>query len=283
MIETRWCRQEQRASTLRSLLADGDVLDEEGVRAAVSGAPSVRSIVAGIERHVEHIDVPPLQGVLEHKLSAQLEVGGRLPAFALSGGIDAALLLALAVRSGLRPVAYTLRPRLRADDGSYDEHAAALAIGHALGIEVIVVEADDEAFLDALPAALRAMEVPLYNLHPVARLLLARRVAADGHAALVTGDGADQRCARRGGHDYLPLVATLTRSAGLEWVAPYLHPSLHELDHTSREKPALRALLARDLPALAATPKRARLAPVIGGIDVAAHTTAWLRTDLGLA
>jgi asparagine synthase (glutamine-hydrolysing) len=188
------------------------------------------------------------------------------------------------VRRGLRPIAYTLRPVLHGDDGSYDEHAAALAIGRALGVEVVVVEATDDDFISALPDALAAIEVPLYNLHPVARLLLARRVAADGHAALVTGDGADQRCAGTDGHDYLPIVAALTRTAGLSWVCPYLHPSLTELDTTTVEKPALRALLARDLGDVAAAPKRPRLAPHIAlPASVAAYTTVWLRSSLDLA
>ncbi|MEO6953913.1 MAG: asparagine synthase-related protein [Polyangia bacterium] len=283
MIETRFVRADRSSSTLRSLVCAGDTLDEEGVRAAIGGERSTRSIVAGIERHVSSMEAEAeaeaLHGDLEAKLSAQLDVG----AFALSGGVDAALLLALAVRRGRRPVAYTLRPRLCRDDGSYDEHAAALAIGRALGVEVIVVDATDEDFVEALPDALRAIEVPLYNLHPVARLLLARRVAADGHTALVTGDGADQRCARRDGHDYLPLVAALTRAAGLSWVCPYLHPSLVELDATTSEKPELRALLARDLAAVAATPKRPRLAPSIAlAAPVAEYTTRWLRSSLGL-
>ena len=280
MIETRFVRADRSASTLRALVRAGDVLDQEGVRAALAGERSVRSIVVGIERHVERMTVEALHGSLEAKLSAQLHIG----AFALSGGVDAALLLALAVRKGLRPVAYTLRPRLESDDGSYDEHAAALRIGRQLGVEVVVVEATDDDFVEALPDALRAIEVPLYNLHPVARILLSRRVAADGHTALVTGDGADQRCGRRDGHDYLPLVAALTRVAGLEWVCPYLHPSLVELDDTTADKPALRALLARDLPDVAATPKRPRLAPPISlPAALATHTTRWLRSSLGLA
>ena len=126
-----------------------------------------------------------------------------------------------------------------------------------------MVDASDDDFLAALPDALSAVEVPLYNVHPVARLLLARRVAADGHMALVTGDGADQRCQRRDGHDYLPLVASLTRAAGLTWVSPYLHPSLVELDETTVEKQPLRALLARDLPDVAHAPKKPRLAPAL--------------------
>lgn len=280
MIETRFVREGRRASSLRALVRAGDALDPEGVRAALAGERCTRSIVRGVERHVEPADARPLSGDLEAKLSAQLDH----TAYALSGGVDASLLLALAVRRGLRPTAYTLRPRLSADDGSYDEHAQAVAIARALGVDLVVVDATDRDFVRALPDALSAVEVPLYNAHPVARLLLARRVAADGHTALVTGDGADQRCARSAGHDYLPLVASLTRAAGLTWVSPYLHPSIVELDEATAQKWPLRALLARDLPDVARAPKRPRLAPSLSlSMPIGAYSTRWLQQSFGLA
>ncbi len=268
MIEAavRFCGRGREAPTIGELVSPGDRLDLDGVAEALGVAhASGRSIVDGIRR-VSVVRGPSMAGrrSIEEVLGEALPVSG---AYALAGGIDAALLVSLARRRGLHVVAYTLRPHLAADavpsdPARYDEHEAAIAIATRLGIELHLVDADDADFREALPAALRAIETPLYNLHPVARMILARRAAADGHAILVTGDGADQRCARTSGADYLPLVDALTVAAGLRHTRPYLAAGLAALEG-DLDKRALRELLARDLPEVAARPKRGRYAPTI--------------------
>lgn len=135
-------------------------------------------------------------------VAAQLPVGVTV---ALSGGVDAALLLAIAARVGLRPEAVTLVTGLAA----YDEAEAAEATARALGVPWRAVRVTVDEVVAAWPAAVEVAGWPLYNLHPVARGLLVRAVAGVGVATLVTGDGVDARLAGMVDHLYLPAVAPL--------------------------------------------------------------------------
>jgi hypothetical protein len=135
-------------------------------------------------------------------VAAQLPVGVTV---ALSGGVDAALLLAIAARAGLRPEAVTLVTGLEA----YDEAEAAEATARALGVPWRPVRVSVDEVLAAWPAAVEVAGWPLYNLHPVARGLLVRAVAGEGVGDLVTGDGVDARLAGMVDHLYLPAVAPL--------------------------------------------------------------------------
>jgi hypothetical protein len=117
-----------------------------------------------------------------------------------------------------------------------------------------------------LPEAVALAEEPLYNLHPVGRLALARAARARGYETLVTGDGADAAFAGRPDLDYVPLVAALTRGAGLALASPFLEGPV--LSGTlarapDRDKHLLREYAtARGLPPwLATRPKRSRWMP----------------------
>ncbi len=183
----------------------------------------------------------------------------------LSGGLDSALLLALAVSLGKTPRTYVLRPLLDGTSG-YDESDAAVATARALGVEVEIIDATQDDFIAALPAAVAAAETPFWNLHPVSKRLLADRARADGFSAVLTGDGADEAFASAPTDDYLPLVAAITASCGIALRSPFFaETEVAAARATDVGKQALRDLARAFLPAsICDAPKRARLAPTIG-------------------
>jgi asparagine synthase (glutamine-hydrolysing) len=139
-------------------------------------------------------------------------------AVALSGGLDSALVLALAHEIDPSIPGLVLAPQLE----GYSELDAATRTAHRVGAQVHVVQVTADDFTDALPAAIEAMEVPLYNLHPVGKLLLARAARRAGFVTLLSGDGADHVLTRDRSADYLPLVGAAFASVGVELCSPFL-------------------------------------------------------------
>jgi asparagine synthetase B (glutamine-hydrolysing) len=158
----------------------------------------------------------PLAALLLASLATTFATGRA--ALALSGGLDSALLLALGRVFAMPFPIYVLDPQLP----DYSEVDRACATAKALGFSVIVVPATERDFIAALPECIRHAETPFYNLHPVSKYLLARRLRADGIRMVVTGDGADQVFAGVSGLDYLPLVGALFESQGVEVRSPFL-------------------------------------------------------------
>lgn len=203
-----------------------------------------------------------LEHLLAQALARALDSGQRL-AVALSGGLDSALLLALLHSLGASDVpAYILVTGMP----DYCERDAALAMADRLGARVRLVSASADDFVRALPRSVNTVEEPLFNLHPVAKRLLAEAMAADGIQAAITGDGADQVVRRDTCANYLPLCQALFDAAGVKLVAPFLDPHVVRclLRHPpDADKPALRAIAARlALPdRLVRGPKHSRLAP----------------------
>jgi hypothetical protein len=252
--------------SLRGLIGAARVhLDLEGVRAAfgeieATGATCIAGARWAWPAPTRRAEPRPLAELLA---AACANIPPGRVALALSGGVDSAVLAAL-LRG--RVVAYTLAPALP----GYNEGSEAQAIADAIGIPLRTVAASAADYVDSLPAAIRACECPLYNLHPVSRLLLARAIRADGFDLLITGDGADEVFRGGSGGDYLPIVGALTRAAGLVAVAPFLDPVVVAGAAADGEKRALRAL-ASELgvpPAIAWSPKVPRFAPPI---DLSAH------------
>ena len=207
-------------------------------------------------------DVPCIKAALVAALRDALDSGKR-PALALSGGLDSALLLALLREIGADHVpVYILTTRIAA----YDELTAAMDMADRMHASVRVVEADAEAFIAALPRVVAHVEEPLYNLHPVAKLLLANAMAADGIELALSGDGADQVMRRDRSADYLPLCNSLFAAASVELRPPFLDDGVVQCLTrlpADPDKQCLRALgQALELPTrLVRGPKHSRLAP----------------------
>jgi asparagine synthase (glutamine-hydrolysing) len=144
----------------------------------------------------------------------------RRPLVALGGGLDGPLAVMAARRAGI-DLAEAITVTMPGT--AYDEAASARATARALKLSLEEVRITPEDLALELPQAVRQAETPLYNLHPVSRSVVAAAAAARGHDALVTGDGADQAAAgAKGPADYVPIVAALTRAAGLSLAAPFV-------------------------------------------------------------
>jgi asparagine synthase (glutamine-hydrolysing) len=205
-----------------------------------------------------------LASALVAAVAAIVEAPRRL-ALALSGRLDSALVLAIARRELRRELPVVT---LAIDIPGYGEREATRRMAAALGVELHEIPVTTADFLDALPEAVRAVEVPMWNAHPVSKLLLARALRREGFDAVLTGDAADQVFAGASSRDYLPLVGRLFRSQGIEPCSPFFDPGV--LAHAALPPPdptkrALREAALRWLPPAAAhAPKARRLAPDLG-------------------
>lgn len=206
-----------------------------------------------------------LQDALRASLQSALDSGKRV-ALALSGGLDSALLLALLREMGAqRSIPSYI---LVTDLPDYCERDTALDIADRLDARVKLVRVTAEDFVAALPAATRCVEEPMFNMHPVAKLLLARAMAADGIDIAITGDGADQVMRRDQSANYLPLCNAMFADASVALHAPFLDAAV--VRHLTSlppdpDKQCLRGLGERlSLPArLVRGPKQGRLAPAM--------------------
>jgi asparagine synthetase B (glutamine-hydrolysing) len=236
-----------------------------GVRAVPPGMALVTR-AEGVA--VAPASVPPCDAPLDAVLidAASRALGSaRRPVVALGGGIDGPLAVLAARRAGV-VVAEALH--LAIPGSSYDESAEARAAAEALGLALHEIAVTTHDLARELPRAVGLAETPLYNLHPVSRVILARVAAARGHDVLVTGDGADQ--ASRGATeaaDYVPIVAAITRRSGMGLASPFLDDAVVALLARSPDpgKKALRELaVAWGLPrALAERGKVPAFAPAL--------------------
>jgi len=203
-----------------------------------------------------------LLSLLEHALQESLICADKV-AVALSGGLDSALVFALTRRvTGKAVPVVTLATRLP----GYCELEQTLENARLLGIDSVeVIEANEADLISALPDAIAGCETPLFNLHPVSKLLLAREVSHRGYDALLTGDGADQVFAASDPRNYLPIVGAIVRATGLTLLSPFLDERVvgwAKCHGTDPEKTALRQAAAALLPAeLVWCKKTPRLAP----------------------
>lgn len=207
-------------------------------------------------------------GNTENALRTTVKAAARNPrkvALALSGGLDSALLLGMLRALGLDSIpVYTLA----VDLPRYGELQATLETARWFDIDVRVIHANGQAFVDALPRAMQSLAEPVYNLHPIAKLLVAEAMQADGIEVAITGDGADQVLSRDVSADYLPLCRALYSAAGVEIQAPFLNRHVtgcllaHPPDPDKRQ---LRTLARRYnvQPHLIERPKHSRLAPAL--------------------
>ena len=206
-----------------------------------------------------------LDTVLRASLQRALDSGKRV-ALALSGGLDSALLLALLRELGaLRHVTAYI---LATDMPDYCERDAALELAAQMQANVKIVRANEADFVAALPRTTHAVEEPMFNLHPVAKLLLADAMAADGVEVAITGDGADQVLRRDRSANYLPLCHALFDAASVDLHPPFVDAAV--VAHLTSIAPDPNKQCLRDLGArlnlpnrLVHGPKRGRFAPAM--------------------
>lgn len=228
---TRWARD------VASLLPASPTLDPDGVRfawglhadATRSCFAEVRPIPAGHAlvgvdplRHEPSPSPSPTGDLLGALVDAIMAIPGDA-VLALSGGFDCAFVLALWRATG-RPLPPVLS--LRTPWPAYDERDAAAETARYFGLEPDYVDIGSEEVVAAIDAAIGAAETCLFNLHPIARQLLAREAVRRGHRVLVTGDGADQLFAGAPSEIFLPILGALVADAGIDLRSPFLDPDV---------------------------------------------------------
>jgi len=209
-------------------------------------------------------------GDLETELRAALRRADTMD-IAISGGIDAWLLASLLRNEG-RPVRGWY---LESGVPGYCEKEQVIRMADALEVPCEFAKASATDFLRALPEFVATTESPIYNLHPVSKLLLAKAVAARGVTTLISGDGADQVMGWDWHCDLLPLTLTCFQAAGVRLETPFCSEEVAALCRERRvDKKPIRELAHRY--GVPDVPKRATLFPPPPGIDVVAHTTGLL-------
>lgn len=215
------------ATRIDALRPAGAAFDRDGVAQFLGPRPvASATCFAEIERRWDPFDAKPVRASAASDLVGTLRsavedaiIDASNPVVALSGGVDSIVVaLLLGDVLGRAPVAATLVTGLE----GYCEREATARAADVLGIELVEVVVDGEDIVDALPAAVRAAEVPMYNLHPVTKWMFAEGIASLGFDRVLTGDGADQVIAHDPGVDYLPVVGAIFASSRADVRWPFL-------------------------------------------------------------
>lgn len=163
----------------------------------------------------------PLGDALLSALS-RLPAGGSVPV-ALSGGLDSWVVALLLRQLGRTVEGFTLVSGVT----GYCEWPQTRAIAAQFDIPVQPIQAP--SFDAALPRFLRVTQTPIYNLHPVSKLLFAEALATRGITRIVTGDAADQVFRCESACDLLPLTQACFRHCGVDLFTPFLAPEIRGL------------------------------------------------------
>lgn len=131
-----------------------------------------------------------LKEAVKRRLVADVEVGCYL-----SGGVDSALVTALAVELGAKPKAFTVGFA----DRDFDEKDVAAKIAAHLGIPHHVCQMNGKNFMPSLIQSIVAFENPIINPHGAAKNLLSS-MASQHVKVVLSGEGADEWF---GGYAYL--------------------------------------------------------------------------------
>lgn len=124
-----------------------------------------------------------LQGAVQRMLFADAPVGALC-----SGGVDSSLLMAMAARHHGNLAIFHANVV-----GPLSEYAAAAALARHLKLDLEVVEARDQDFIDLTPDVIRHYEYPFSgHPHSVPFLMVSRLVKAHGVKAVLTGEGSDE-------------------------------------------------------------------------------------------
>ncbi len=147
----------------------------------LTDAPS--SVTATLAEAIEKIDA-------ELRRAVAMRLPGEVPAAALlSGGLDSAMICAVAASQGTKLPVFTLGYD---EYGAYDERPGARATAAYLGLdhtEVVISRTDFDEHLDGL---LDHLDEPLNDPAALPLSLLMKKIAAQGYKVVLSGEGSDE-------------------------------------------------------------------------------------------
>ncbi|PPC91939.1 MAG: asparagine synthase (glutamine-hydrolyzing) [Methylobacter sp.] len=129
-----------------------------------------------------------LEQKLHDSIRSRLETDAPVAAL-LSGGLDSAMICAIAAAQGKKLPAFTLGYD---EYGAYDERANAKATAAELGLEhteIVIGRRDFDAHLDKL---LTHMDEPLNDPAALPLFMLMQAIAAQGYKVVLSGEGSDE-------------------------------------------------------------------------------------------
>ena len=138
----------------------------------------------------------------------------------LSGGIDSAMICAIASAQGKKLPTFTLGYD---EYNGYDERANAKATAKELGLDNIEVIISQDDFDEHLDSVLDQMDEPLNDPAALPLYLLMKRIAVEGYKIVLSGEGADELfLGYRQYFEYLDIekAATLHHK---NWLKKYFH------------------------------------------------------------
>lgn len=273
------------AATLRELYrdcctmpAERDLSEEFFSRYARGEGLGGLTAITGIRQHpsgplaaAEAIATGEMSGTsLEHALRDAVSNLPQEVAVAVSGGIDSWLLVML-----LRQAGHVVRAfYLESGVPGYCEREQVEHLANALDTECEYLRVTATDFVTFARDFVDTTECPIYNLHPVSKLLFAKALRARGIRSIVTGDGADQVLRREWDCDLLPLTVQCFEQRGVRLIAPFLSPQLLRLcGRAYADKQPVRALAARlGVPELLKRPTMFPAMPLPGGVNCLTYT-----------
>ena len=163
--------------------------------------------------------VSVLEKLLEESINIRLSADVPMASL-LSGGIDSALINALALKNGTNLQTYTLGYK---NFSKYDERQNAKESAEFLGVSNQEVEISQNDFIDALDKTLDALDEPLNDPAAIPLYLLFERIKKDGYKVVLSGEGSDELfLGYRQYFEFLD-VQSLTKIKNRNWLSNYFH------------------------------------------------------------
>jgi asparagine synthase (glutamine-hydrolysing) len=125
---------------------------------------------------------------LHRSIASRLDTEAPIAAL-LSGGLDSAMICAIAARQGKKLPVYTLGYN---EYGAYDERANAAVTADYLGLEHTEVIISQDDFHEHLDDLLTHMDEPLNDPAALPLYLLMKKIGMDGYKVVLSGEGSDE-------------------------------------------------------------------------------------------
>lgn len=184
-----------------------------------------------IKRYFDLLDAKPnlitdrdeavfmLEKMLEESINIRLSSDVPMASL-LSGGIDSALINAIALKGGVNLQTYTLGYK---DFAKYDERQNAKESAEFLGVSNKEIEISQNEFIAASDRVLDALDEPLNDPAAVPLYLLFEHIKKDGYKVVLSGEGSDELfLGYRQYFEFLD-VQSLTKLKNKNWLSNYFH------------------------------------------------------------